>query len=265
MSVFCITASMPDVAYCAVFGEHDRTCDDDACRGCAPRPAAVGNLCNDCYERAVAAAGLWAWFVRLVEAAGGRLVAAEGGGSTPDGYVNLTPAWMLIDAAKRHNTRGNRTVDGWVESPAGAMEAVRFTRAAETAYARLEVEPRPDRPVRPHPCPHCGEFTQYGNHQTKRRGTTTVTCENCGELLAVIRADPATHEVASPDCAIQAHAHCVSETCPCHCHMLGAQSRPGGVQALWDADQATTNPGYRAGWVITDRNTIEPREERTAA
>lgn len=262
-SAFCITTSMPDLAYCAVLGEHDPTCETATCRGCQPRPATVGHLCDSCYDRAVAAVTRWPRFVALVAAAGGRLVTSEGGG-TPDGFVNLPHSWMLVDAAWRYGrTRGARTVDAWAESPTGAAEAVRFTRAAEVAFARLEVEERAERPARPHPCPYCGEFTRYGNHQEKRHGATTVTCEHCGELLAIIRPDSTAHETASPDCAIQSHAHCTSETCPCFCHMLGAQSRPGGVQALWDADQASTNPGYRAHWIIQDAHTITP--ERTAA
>jgi len=40
----------PCVRGCTIRGEHNPTCEGE-CRGCLPRPTAIGNLCQSCYNR----------------------------------------------------------------------------------------------------------------------------------------------------------------------------------------------------------------------
>lgn len=110
--------------------------------------------------------------------------------------------------------------------------------------------------------PRHGEFSIANTHED--RGVTVVTWSFCLVERARIRLD-VTRWKSSATCEDRMHVDCDAVDCRCDCHLLGVQSRPGGVQALWDADQHTAAPGYRATWIIQDALTIEPTPERTAA
>jgi hypothetical protein len=229
----------------------------------------------------------------------------EGGpkGAAPSGYSNLTLSFLTLDECRGFlASRGSRTVDLWVHDEAGARDAIRFAAAAERAYRDLEVEVREKQVVKER-CPECGFIAPHGNVTHDERGATVVTCPFCSHELARIRPD--VHRWAgSADCEVTIHDECRNVDCRCDCHQLGAQSRPGGVQALWDADQHTVTshvrvgraahtwrepvkgtdgavrwithriPGtvlrdfhqmYRADWTVQNALTIEHTTERTAA
>ena len=275
-------------------GEHRVTCPDHpgwveaqrpgVCRGCLPRGAERGFLCTACYERVVEAVIAWADFAAHVRAAGGRLVSPEGGaGSSPSGYSNLTLSFLTLDECERLlASRDGRTVDLWVHDEDGARDAIRFAIAAEQAYQSLEVEERERELVRER-CPNCSRLTTYGHVTREERGVTVVSCDFCGHELSRVRVGAArwTREAT---CAELMHADCEALDCRCNCHVMGAQSRTGGIEALWDADQHRTqtwrrdtrgrlrrrpshpaDPPYRSLWLIQDALTIHPASERTAA
>lgn len=291
----------------AEHGAHRITCPDHpgwaedlrpgTCRGCLPRAAERGFLCNPCYERTVNAIIRWADFAAHVRAADGRLVSPEAGGgsSAPKGYSNLTLSFLALDECERLLvSRDGRTLDLWVHDEAGARDAIRFAIAAEQAYQSLEVEEREQEIVR-HRCEHCGTLAVATTR--RERGVTVVTCAFCGEERARIRPDVArwTREAT---CAELLHADCDALDCRCTCHLIGVQSRPSGVQALWDADQHAVTARrrlgrrlrewrepragrwitrqirgdirehpepYRAAWTVQDPLTITPTTERTTA
>jgi len=293
-------------------GAHRVTCPDHEgwainpgeCPGCLPRAAEVGFLCTPCYERAVAAVAAWSDFEAAVRAAEGRLVSPAGGpkGAAPSGYSNLTLSFLTLDECRGFlASRSGRTVDRWVHDEAGARDAIRFAAAAERAYRDLEVEVREKQVVKER-CPECGFIAPHGNVTHDERGATVVSCPFCSHELARIRPD--VHRwVGSADCEVTIHDECRNVDCRCDCHQLGAQSRPGGVQALWDADQHTVTSHvrvgrathtwrepvkgpdgvrwithrirgtvlrdfhemYRADWAVQDALTIEHTIERTAA
>ena len=268
----CITnTGLLGVRPCTMSGEHRVTCPDHegwaerpgACRGCLPRLAEVGHLCRSCYERVVASVAAWPAFREKLEATEGRAVATEGGGSAL-GFANLSLVFLAVDECERHRAslRGT-TVDVWVQDPDGAAGAVQFANAAARAWDALPVEHH-EREVRRHRCHECGFLATWGNNTRQERGATVVTCRNCGTELDRVRPD-IDRWAGSATCEHQLHSDCDSLTCPCACHALGSRSRPAGAQALWDADQATINPGYRADWTIQDTLTIHPTPERTAA
>lgn len=256
-------------------GEHRVTCPDHpgwdidlrphTCRGCLPRAAERGFLCTACYERTIDAVVHWADFAAHVRAADGRLVSPEPGvtaSASPRGYSNLTLSFLALDECERLlASRAGRTIDLWVHDEAGARDAIRFAIAAEQAYRSLEIEEREQELVRER-CEHCESLAPATTRH--ERGVVVVACAFCGEERARIRPD-VTRWRGSATCEHQLHADCVNVDCPCPCHVMGAQSRPGGVRALWDADQHTTNHGYRAFWAIRDALTIEPITEETAA
>jgi hypothetical protein len=289
-------------------GEHRVTCPDHpgwaeeqrpgTCRGCLPRAAERGFLCTECYERTVEAIIQWADFAAHVRAADGRLVSPEGGaGSSPSGYSNLTLSFLSLDECERLlASRDGRTVDLWVHDEDGARDAIRFAIAAEQAYQSLEVEERERELVRER-CPNCSRLTTYGHVTREERGVTIVTCDFCGHELARVRVGAARWS-REPTCDALMHADCEALDCRCICHTMGTQSRVGGVEALWDADQHTVasrrragrsvriwrepraggwithrtrgdvhahHDTYRAAWIIQDALTIHHEPERTAA
>lgn len=274
MTILCITAErLPGVPVCTESGVHRVTCQDHPgwaeqpgiCRGCLPRKADRGYLCERCYQRVIDAVAGWGDFVRLVEETGGRVVSPDGGGiksAASDGYSNLTLVFLALDECERHlKSRADMTVDLWVHTFDGAKDAIQFARTAENAYRSLEVAERKPEIIRER-CPNCDALTIANTHE--ERGATVVVCSFCGAERARIRPD-STRWLGSPTCEHQLHADCDELACTCPCHMLGAQSRPGGVQALWDADQHAVARGYRAGWIILDPLTIEPISEEKAA
>lgn len=291
----------------ATAGEHRVTCPDhpgwdeqlrpNACHGCLPRAAEVGFLCAACYDRVIEAIVRWPQFAAYVRAAEGRLVSPEvGGGASPRGYSNLSLSFLELDACDRLlASRGARTVDLWVHDEHGAHDAITFAFAAEQAFAHLEVKEREQVIVRER-CEHCGTLAVATTHP--ERGATVVTCSFCGTERARIRPDMArwTREAT---CAELLHADCEALDCRCSCHLMGAQSRPSGVAALWDADQHTVaarrrygqrihswkeprgadgwalrqtrgdirtfNDTYRADWIVQDALTVHHITERKAA
>lgn len=145
----------------------------------------------------------------------------------------------------------------------GARDAIRFAIAAEQAFRSLEVEAREHELIRER-CPNCTRITTYGHVTREERGVTVVTCDFCAHELARVRPDIVRWK-GSATCEHLMHSECEALDCRCLCHVMGAQSRVGGVQALWDADQHTTNPGYRADWIIQDALTINHEHEWAAA
>ncbi|CAN7516667.1 hypothetical protein LJR042_003529 [Microbacterium maritypicum] len=272
MTILCATtANLPGIRPCTELGAHRVTCPDHpgfrdnpgTCWGCLPRAADRGFLCSHCYERTVNAVAGWRDFCAALGAADGRLVSPEiGGSSTPAGFSNLTLTFLTVDECERHlASRGDRTVDLWVHDEQGAADAIRFAVAAEQAYRSLEIETH-EKPVIRERCEKCDSLTIANTHT--ERGATVVTCAFCGHERARIRPDT-VRWIGSATCEHQLHADCDGTSCPCDCHLLGVQSRPSGVQALWDADQHTVAPNYRASWIIQDALTIGPSPERTAA
>lgn len=275
MTILCITSErLPGVPVCTESGAHHVTCQDHPgwaepagiCRGCLPRAADRGYLCERCYQRTIDAVAGWRDFRRAVDAADGRLVSADTAGikSSTSGYSNLTLAFLTISECETFLvSRADRTVDLWVHDEQGAKDAIQFTHAAERAYRDLEVAER-ERPITRQRCPGCEQLTLTGNPSRETRGLTVIECQHCGHVIDEVRMT-LPRWLGSATCEHQLHAGCDELACTCPCHMLGARSRPAGVQALWDADQATTNPGYRAGWIVQDALTIEPIAEEKAA
>lgn len=265
--MICVTNTpLPGVWPCTISGAHKVTCRDHegwqtdlrpgTCTGCLPVEAETGHLCRRCYERVVASVAAWPEFKRKLDATEGVVVSREPGGATPDGYSNLSLVFLFVHECEQWRASLSGTVDVWVQTEAGAADAIQFAAAAARAWEALPVEPR-EQVVSQHACHECGVVAPYGNDTHRSRGVTVVTCRNCGVVLDMVRPD-IDRWFGSATCEHLAHVECFSLSCACPCHGLGERSRPGGVQALWDADQAVTVPGVRAGWEIRDALTIQP-------
>lgn len=286
MTILCITTELlPGIIPCKQFGEHRVTCHDHEgwaehlrpgrCRGCLPRSADRGYLCQSCWDRLDQAYMRWPQFRRLVVETEGRAVAPEGGGVTsaaPGGYSNLALTFLTLDECDRFlRSRGDRTLDAWVHTEDGARDAIQFAHAAERAYTSLEVEARELQLERVE-CPHCGHLSLSQNPTRRKQGVTIVDCMNCGELLDKIR-DDSDRWVGTRTCEDSNHAECASLHCQCACHDLGSpvDVAHAGAHALWNADLHTWRPNQtgRDQWLIDDPRTIrlavgEHLERKTA-
>jgi hypothetical protein len=248
--LWCVTNDLPEVRSCTILGEHRVTCSDAACRGCAPIDAHLGYVCVRCFDAIVHELSTWDEFKGLVAAAGGRMVAAEPGASTPTGYSHLSLAVLAIDECERWlaSVRGV-TVDVWVGSWEGARDAVMFARAAASARRSLPTEDRPVELVR-RPCPHCDALVVFMNRTREVGGWTVVECENCGEVLDEIRQE-VDRWVGSEPCETHSHGDCERFNCGCPCH----------VEYPFDGDAHTAGRARREEWSTEGRTD----RERTAA
>lgn len=280
MTIMCVaSARIPGVWPCSHLGQHKITCPDDPrngssgpklCRGCLPRLAQRGFLCQWHYERVVAAYEAWNPFKRRLAEAEGRAVSPEGGGATPEGYVNLPLSFLAVDECFSYlKSMAGKTLDVWVHDEAGARDALRFACAAEAAYRSLEVEEHPKRIERVR-CPHCGFLSLHENPTREVRGKVVIECQHCWHVLDEIRMPSTSRWVGSESCEHDDHLGCAGFRCRCACHELGrsidAQYR--GVEALWNADLHATDPAYapRDEWVFEDGavRQMTAEERRTA-
>lgn len=275
MTILCITVEhLPGIRPCTHLGQHRVTCHDHegwrdrpgACRGCLPRKADRGYLCQQCFEKVTDAHFRWRDFARLVIETEGRAVSPEGGGkgSSPDGYTNLPLTFLTLDECERHLRSGlGLTIDTWVHTEAGARDAIQFAHAATRAYQSLEVEKRELKLERVR-CPHCGLLSLTANPTREKHGQTIVECQHCGELLDKIR-DTTTRWLGSEDCEGTGHVECLSQDCRCDCHSIGRVSSPQGIPALCDADQHTLGFVDRAEWETDGRLLWRAADERKTA
>ena len=196
---------------------HVEECVDESCCGCYPRLANVGFLCDHHAKWVEAALDQWGDWFRLVEAAGGKLVSSSGGGGTPLGFVPLTGLDLALDELERlRASQGAKHLHVWVSDHPGAVDALRWARAAYGAYVRFETEPQTPR-LEKAPCPHCGEITIGTNPMHEDGPWKIVDCVHCGETIwrELFDVNPT---VLSRQCDQRMHGLCSLPECTCPCH-----------------------------------------------
>lgn len=286
MTILCVASeNLHGIWPCSIFGEHKVTCLDHelngrdrpgTCRGCLPRLAERGFLCQHHYEMVEHGYSRWGTWSRMIDDAEGRPVTPEGRGAIPDGYIGLPLTALALDECLSFlRDRGDRTLDVWVHDHAGARNALHFAAAALNAWNHLQVEER-ERKFERVRCAECG-FLAFTEHPTKEyRSTVVVECQNCGNVLNEVKLPTAVRWFGSESCEGDdttddplRHLGCTTRDCRCGCHEMGPTSRPRGLHTLWDADIHAVDPWLvpRQEWVIEDKDTIRPVtvEERTAA
>lgn len=177
----CITNVLDDVPSCTIRGEHLLTCtghraSGKECKGCEPRTATHGDVCDRCYTRidhAIQTA------VHLHTALAGveHAVVAEGGGIAV-GYVPLNAIRLALDEIDRARD-GHEDPTEWVSTEEGAIQAVRFAKyvhAAERAHPTLEATRKLHR-LR---CPDCNSLTAIWQPPEWAGDDIDITCIRCG-------------------------------------------------------------------------------------
>jgi hypothetical protein len=190
-------------AGCRITDAHRDGCASSTCRGCLPREAKVGYLCEGCYARLADQLHDWAKFSQLVLAFG-TLVQTDNDGrkSRPSGYTTLEQTFLDIDEAERFlqplsGVYGLADAGGdarkWVSTVRGANNAANFTKCAERCRRSHEIA-QADGKLRKWRCPNC--------HQTNPHDLTlwlkqprfagddrVISCvKECGYLVSMDRA-----------------------------------------------------------------------------
>ncbi|GAA1207332.1 hypothetical protein GCM10009587_05870 [Microbacterium maritypicum] len=187
--ILCVAAwpGVPSVAPCKQSDVHLDTCQNDDCRGCFPRQAERGFLCASHFDRVEHALARWSEFaIRAGRLGLTKAVQRDNAGvrTTADGHVNLTGVYLALDECYGFlGFRRGRTAEMWVQTEAGAGDAIQFAAAAERAYRSHEVEERPHR-VRRVRCPE-SQQQMIWHPPAWFEGHVTVKCSNdeCRHVL----------------------------------------------------------------------------------
>ena len=163
MTLTCVTNDTPGIRSCVIRGEHKQTCDgfrgERECSGCLPRKAEHGLLCWGCWDRLLNTFARWDEFTGLLEGVD-RAVQRDNAGvrGSAAHQIPLPGTWLSIDVCRRFLHSMTGTLDDWVSRSDGAMDADRFTRAAEQAYRAHPIEEKSHRLKRQR-CPKCSQQT----------------------------------------------------------------------------------------------------------
>ena len=200
----CITNYLDDIRSCTVRGIHLRNCDPEStCTGCQPREAIAGYLCEACCIHAEQAIARWGTYAGILDPTGRladipRAVQQAGGGGEI-GYTTFVSTALAIDEADSYlrPSYAHDSFTAWINTPEGAENAVRFTRAAESAFRAHPTEERRTRITRVR-CPECRQLSMIrkppdiaagmrpGEHGPKPLGSlVTIVCQNvaCGRTF----------------------------------------------------------------------------------
>ncbi len=185
-TILCVAAwpGVPSVAPCKAADVHLETCTSDDCRGCFPRPAERGFLCASHFDRVEHALARWDDFSRRAQQLGmSKAVQRDNAGvrTTAEGHVNLTGVYLALDECRRFLRSNPSSAEMWVQTEAGAADAIQFAAAAERAYRSHEVEERPHR-IRRVRC-ECGAQLIW-QPPAWFEGDVTVRCSVCDRVMS---------------------------------------------------------------------------------
>lgn len=189
-TILCIAAwpGAPSVAPCRATDVHLETCTNADCRGCFPRQAERGYLCQSHYDRFEHAYARWNEFGTRTAALGlSKAVQRDTAGvrTIADGHVNLTGVFLAVDECRRHllALTAFGSIDMWISTEEGAKDAIQFAAAAERAYRSHETQERPHR-IRRVRCPECQQQMIW-NPPAWHEGHVTISCTNdeCRHVL----------------------------------------------------------------------------------
>jgi hypothetical protein len=219
MTLACITNYMPGRS-CTYRDAHTADCDGTRhgkpCTGCAPREARQGLLCTGCWYSLEEAVTEWS-IIRGMFGWIDSAVSSDGGSSSAHGpRLPYTSLQLDIDAAVWPWRSHVAPLSMWVATEAGAMDAVRFTRAVRTITRNHEWKEAARRLNRVR-CPRCAQLTLDWTPPTFETGDVTVVCatEGCGEVLRQAAFETLT-AIESTCCRKCRGDSCGDRGCACH-------------------------------------------------
>lgn len=238
-AVRCVTWQMRDFAGCLARGAHlADDLDHSECDGCAPALRSVGGLCSACWTRVEQVVADWdAWEAVLGD---------EPRAFTPEPVGRSTPGpripWsrMQVDVAvvRGLDTRRGALARNWVSNDRGAMDALRFARAAASTmreHPRVEGSRRLGRTQ----CPKCKVLSLIYRPPAAPGSDATVVCAICGytidgdryEVLAAIEAQCCRRCKSEQGCA----------EAGCRCHVSAPV--PAWQQSSRPSETIVLEPG----------------------
>ena len=157
-------------AACKVSDAHRDGCASESCRGCLPREAKFGYLCDSCFTRLTVQLDDWAKFSRLILAFGSLVQTdSDGRKSRPDGYTVLAQTFLDVDEADRYLqpltgvyglADAGGDVRAWVSTVRGSRNAADFTKCAERCRRSHEIA-QADGKLRTWRCPNCHQTNPH--------------------------------------------------------------------------------------------------------
>lgn len=144
---------MSDYLECAggdiIRDEHRSTCTDDGCRGCLPKPAQWGCLCTAHWYRLVDAITEWSVLERHLDENAVLSPRESGLSRSPAGpRLPLPQTFLAADEVRSWLRSYTGDARSWVSTVQGAQDAVRFTKAVESAARTHVIEEKPRQVVR---------------------------------------------------------------------------------------------------------------------
>lgn len=198
----CVTNDMPDSRPCTTRGAHTDVCDGfeyrwapeldqyvatgKACHGCVPRVASHGMLCHACWTSLQAAEDAHGPLTRLLESHDVLVKSAgDGGGQASKATIPLSPTKLALDEIESYRgTESLIDLEQWVCEPAGAANAVRFTRAVRGAL-RSFPDKEATHTIERVRCPNCELLSLVWHPPVMKGDAVRIDCRNpeCGYVL----------------------------------------------------------------------------------
>lgn len=142
-------------------------------------------------------------------------------------YATPAGAWTLMDLLAGWLLRHDEQIAEL--NPEGATVFREDVIAMVWALrAKYKLTPAREKPVRPAPCPVCGERAIGAIWRSTDVLDVEISCENCGWVIPTPRAsqiirwvqlDALTANGKSEACELLKHAACTSVNCSCSCHL----------------------------------------------
>lgn len=215
-AIRCITWSTPRVKGCVVVGKHVNDDQDHSdCDGCAPALRSVGGLCRACWIRLEQVLASWATWDAVLGAEARAFTPESSGRSQPGPRIPLTRMQVEVAMVREFDSRRGKLASLWVATENGAMDAVRFTRAAASTM-RAHPDKEVTRSLQRTRCPRCKTASMIYQPPAVPGSDAMVKCVICGytidgehyERLAAIE------EQCCRKC--RSDEGCLDGSCRCH-------------------------------------------------
>lgn len=182
--LYCATWRTPGFTKCVVPGKHvNDDLDHSECLGCLPAVAEPGSkLCRACLTVLEQVVASWStWFAVLGDEV--RAFTPESSGrSQPGPRLPLSPMQVEIAVVRQLDTRAGKPVPMWASTEPGAMDALRFRRAASSAMRAHPVKEQAHKLPRTR-CPKCKTLSMIYQPPAVPGSDAMVKCVLCGYTL----------------------------------------------------------------------------------
>lgn len=187
----CVTNIVDGFTPCVEREKHYAVCDGfewrrtDAgelatgrvCPGCVPKEALQGQLCWGCWESVRKAVNDSAEYMEVISGVQCLVSVAGGGGGSSEPQLPLPVTALLLDELNSYLRGFHGNADQWVETVAGATDAVKFARAFRAAVKNHPIKEAPH-DIKRTRCPDCEQLTLVWFPPAHQNNDVRVSCRN---------------------------------------------------------------------------------------